>query len=112
MGKVGSAERRRFEAREEEGLEMVWGRCGAQREGGLERSGEHDPEETQRAVESAVHERAVRGTMLGSSAGMHSHSITCWWRVTKPAHLMRTYRRQYDACVGTVSEARRVPLDW
>ena len=23
------------------------------------------------------------------------------------AHLMRTYRRQYDVCVGRVSEARR-----
>ena len=28
------------------------------------------------------------------------------------AHPMRTYRRQYDVCVGRVSEARRAPLDW
>ena len=40
MGEVGSAGRRRFGAREEGGLEMVWERCGARGDGGLERAEE------------------------------------------------------------------------
>ena len=43
----------------------------------------------------------------------HAFSLDhVWWRVRGPAHPMRTYRRQYEVCVGRVSEARRAPLDW
>ena len=43
----------------------------------------------------------------------HAFSLDhVWWRVRGAAHPMRTYRRQYDVCVGRVSEARPAPLDW
>ena len=48
--------------------------------------------------------------MLGSSAGMHSHSITCWRRVRRPARARYIDVNVMDV-VGRVSEARHAPLD-
>ena len=39
----------------------------------------------------------------------HDHLLVASEEAANP---MRTYRRQYDVCVGRVSEARRAPLEW